>query len=154
MLFLQIYNNDTLFLFNSCYSKIACGYEIYYTCCIIIYSLLLNQIEVLSSYLFLIYNIFSSILLCFFYFKVYLYYDRFANSIVGIFHVLYVWESLFFMIDKLVTIDNSGIVFVISSVFIIWFFFILKRIYENNILYKTPFNKIKNKYHWHYHPSK
>lgn len=151
MLFLQIYNNDTLFLFNSCYSKIACGYEIYYTCCIIIYSLLLNQIEVLSSYLFLIYNIFSSILLCFFYFKVYLYYDRFANSIVGIFHVLYVWESLFFMIDKLVTIDNSGIVFVISSVFIIWFFFILKRIYENNILYKTPFNKIKNKYHLQYY---
>ena len=147
MFFLQIYNNDNLFLFNSTYSKISCGYEIYYTFTIIIYSVFLNQAEIFSQYVFLIYNILASFLLCFFFFKVYLYYDYVANSIAGIFHILYVWESVFFMIMKLIKIDNVGILFIVSSVFIVWLFFIIKKIYEKNILYKTPFNKIKNKYH-------
>lgn len=147
MFFLQIYNNDNLFLFNSTYSKISCGYEIYFTFNIIIYSIFLNQTEIFSPYVFLIYNILVSFLLCFFFFKVYLYYDYMANSIAGIFHILYVWESVFFMIMKLIQIDNVGILFTVSSFFIVWLFFVVKGMQEKKILYKTPFNKIKNKYH-------
>jgi hypothetical protein len=124
-----------------------CGYEMYMTLNCLIYAILLSQSKYLGKEIFLIYNFVISLIFLKFYFGRYMFYDEVTNSLVGMFHLLYVWTSLFFLIFAFVTINEKGIIYLIGCIIIVYLFYNLKYRLEENILLKTPFHKITNKYH-------
>ena len=146
-IFLLVFTNDSFLLLNSCYSKISSNYDMYSTINCVLYSVFLNQSPLLTPYVFLCYNAFSSIFLGLYYYKVFLYYDNLINQIVGTFHLLHIWASWYFLIVKLFVIDNAGIVFIISSICIVWLYRRFKVKFEWDILYNKPFTKITNEYY-------
>ena len=146
-LFLVVFTYDGLFLLKSCYAKISSNYDIYITLNCIVYSLLLNQSKVLSVYVFISYNCVSSIVFGVYVYKVCVYYDKMARMIVWVFHVEYIWLSLFFLIVKVCDVDNCGVVFIVSSGCLGWVVGMLGKRFEKELLYKTAFTNIINVNH-------
>ncbi len=145
--FVNIFYNDSQFLSNSFYSRMNCGYEFYIALNNIVYSILLSQSKYLGKEIFLIYNLIVSLISVKFYFSKYLYYDPVTNTIVGLFHIFYVWTSIFFLIFAYVKINEKGILYIIGIIMISYLYFNLREKLENHIVMKTPFHKITNKYY-------
>ena len=143
-LFLLVFTYDGLFLLKSCYSKISSNYDIYITLNCIVYSVLLNQSKVLSVYVFMAYNCVSSVVFGVYVYNVCVYYDKMARTIVWVFHVEYIWESLFFLVVKLCDVENCGAVFIVSSACLGWVVGMLGKRFERELLYKTAFTSISN----------
>jgi hypothetical protein len=93
-IFISIYYNDSFYLSNSFYSKMSCNYDVYWGLNCFFISCLSTQVKFLTKEIFLIYNIFVSIILFIFYINHYLYYDNYINTFTGIFHILYAWTSI------------------------------------------------------------
>ena len=144
--FIQFFYCDSLYLSTSYYAKISCNYELYMNINCIFYSVFLIFAKYLSKEIFLIYNAIISIVFLNFYFKRYLFYDRITNILAGLFHVLYTWTSLFFLIFAYIDFNEKGIIYIVSSIIVLYFYFNLKSKVEENILLNTPFYKISNKY--------
>ena len=149
--FIQFFYCDSLYLSTSYYAKISCNYELYFNINCIFYSVFLIFAKYLSKEIFLIYNAIISIVFLNFYFKRYLFYDRITNILAGLFHVLYTWTSLFFLIFAYIDFNEKGIIYIVSSVIVLYFYFNLKSKVEENILLNTPFYKISNKYYLLYY---
>lgn len=145
--FINIFYNDSQFLSNSFFSRINCGYEFYIALNNIIYAILLSQSQYLGKEIFLIYNIITSLILVKFYFSKYLFYDEVTNTIAGLFHIFYVWTSLFFLMFDYLQINEKGILYIIGIIIISYLYFNLSKKLENHIVMKTPFHKITNKYY-------
>jgi PAS domain S-box-containing protein len=140
--------HDCKFLFqNSFYSRMNCNYEIYITINNIIYDILLSQINLLGKDLFLIYNIFSSIIFGWFYFTRYIYYDNFANILVGTFHIIYIWSSIYFFVFSLIKFSEIGIIYLVGILLITYLYmnFLVKN--KEKLFLNIPFHQIKNRYH-------
>jgi hypothetical protein len=106
-IFISIYYNDSFYLSNSFYSKMSCNYDIYWGLNCLFISCLSTQVKFLTKEIFLIYNLFVSIILFIFYFNHYLYYDSYINTFTGIFHFLYTWTSI---ISKICSISKLKII--------------------------------------------
>ena len=149
--FIQFFYCDSLYLSTSFYAKISCNYEVYINLHCIFYSIFLVHAKYLSKEIFLIYNAIVSVVFLHFYFKRYLFYDRVTNILAGLFHVLYTWTSLFFLIFAYIDFNEKGIIYIVSSAIVLYFYFNLKSKVEENILLNTPFYKISNKYYLLYY---
>ena len=136
---------EGIYLSTSFYSRINCNYEIFLCLNSICYSFLLIQIKFTSKEIFLIYNLIISTLLFKFYLTHYLFYDKITNNLVGVFHILYLWTSFFTFLFKYIKCKEIGIIYLISSILIIFIFFNIKVKMEEKIFLETPFYKITNK---------
>lgn len=146
--FINIFYNDSQFLQqNNYYSRMNCNYEFYITLNNIVYAILLSQVRYLGMELFLIYNVIISFVLMRFYYNHYLFYDNGINTLVGIFHFCYLWTSLYCFIFSFIEIREKGIILIMGLIIIGFLFYNLKDKLENFIIFKTPFNKISNKFY-------
>ena len=150
-IFINIYYSDSFYLSNSYFAKMSCNYDIYwgFNCAII--SLLLVQSPFLTKELFLIYNLVVSILLFSYYITHYLYYDKNINIFVGIFHILYAWTSIYCLIFAYIDFKEKGIIYILTSIIVCFFYFNIKNRIESKIFLDTPFYKISNKYYLLYY---
>ncbi|MCQ2816891.1 MAG: PAS domain S-box protein, partial [archaeon] len=149
--FIQIFYCDSMYLSTSYYAKISCNYELYINLSCIFYSVFLIYAKYLGREIFLIYNLIISVVFLSFYLKRYLFYDKITNLLVGLFHVLYVWTSVFFLLFAFIDFQEKGIIYLISSAIVIYFYFNLRTKVEEDILLNVPFYKITNKYHLLYY---
>jgi hypothetical protein len=145
--FIQIYYSDAFYLNGNFYAKMSTDYEFYLSINSIIVSLLLNQIEFLSKEFFLVYNLVVSFLLFIFYYTHVIYYDETINIIVGLYHILYAWTSLFCLIFNFTDLGEKGIMYVISIILVIILYINLTKKFENTIYIETPFYEITNEYY-------
>ena len=143
--FIQFFYIDSFFLNWNFYSKISCNYEIYLTLNNIFYSIFLIQAKYLSKEIFLLYNLIISSIFLNFYLKHYLYYYQNSNILAGLFHIQYVWTSIFFLIFAYIDFKEIGLIYIVSSMIVLYFYFNLKYKVEENIFLDTPFYKIYNK---------
>ena len=148
---LQIFYYDSFFLSNSSYSKMISNYDIYMDLNHLFNSILLTQVYFLKKEFFLIYNVLFSIFINLYYIRHYLYYDPYVNSVAGIFHFIYVWTSIFGLIFSYVNFIGKGIIYLISSVIVGFFYFNIKNKIENDIFYHTRITKFENKYYLLYY---
>ena len=146
-IFIQIFYSDAFYLNGNFYAKMSTDYEFYLSINSIIISLLLNQVEFLSKEFFLIYNFVISILLFIYYYTHVIYYEETINVVVGLYHILYAWTSLFCLIFNFTDIGEKGIMYVISVILVIILYINLNRKFENTIYIETPFNEINNEYY-------
>ena len=148
---IQFFYCDSMYLSTSFYSRIACNYELITSLNCIVYSFLLNQVKSLSKEVFLFYNIIMSIFQLKFFLEHYLFYDKTTNTYAGLFHILYLWTSIFFFIFAYIDYKEKGIIYIVSSVIILYFYFNLKYKIEESVFLDTPFYKITNKFHLLYY---
>ena len=146
-IFLNIYYNDSFYLSNSYYSKMSCNYDAFWGINCMVNSFLLSQVETFTKESFLLYNLIISIIMLFYYINHFLYYDKYINIYAGIFHLLYVWTSLFSIIFSYINIKEKGIIYIITSIIACFFYFNINNKIEAYIFLKTPFYKINNKYY-------
>jgi hypothetical protein len=117
-IFLSIYYNDSYYLSSSYYSKMSCNFNFFWGFNCMIISFLITQIKSFTKEIFLLYNFIISIFLFNYYIKHYLYYDKYTNIYVGIFHLLYLWTSVFSSIFGYLEIKEKGIIYLITSIIV------------------------------------
>ena len=149
--FIQIYYSDPFYLNNSFFSKMSCNYDLYMGLNSLIQSLLLNQSKFLSKEFFLIYNTIISILLFIFYYNHLLFYDKYTNLLVGIYHSLYAWTSIFSLIFNFLDFGEKGIIYIISSILVIYLYLNLQKKLNDIIFFDIPFYEIKNPFYLLYY---
>ena len=150
-IFINVYYIDLFYLSNSYFSKMSCNYDTYWAFNCAIISLLSSQAKFLTKELFLIYNFIISIFLFFYYIKHYIYYNKYINILTGIFHLLYVWTSIFCFIFSHIKFKEKGIVYILISIIVGFFYFNIKNRIDNYIFLDIPFYKIRNKYYLLYY---
>ena len=144
---IQFFYCDAMYLSTSFYSRIACNYELYTSLNTIVYSFLLTQVTSFSKELFLFYNIGMSIIQFHFFINHYPFYDKITNNYAGLFHILYLWTSIFFFIFAYIDYQEKGIIYLVSSVIILYFYFNLKYKIEEKVFLDTPYYKINNRFY-------
>jgi len=146
-IFINIYYTDSFFLSSSYFAKMTCNYDTYWGFNCMIISLLLNQIDFLTKEVFFLYNLLVSILLFKYFINHYLYYDKYISIYSGIFHLLYVWTSAFCLIFNYISFNEKGIVYLITSIILCFFYFNIKNRIESNIFLDTSLFQIDNGYY-------
>ena len=146
-IYITIFYNDSFYLSSSYYAKMSCDYDIYWGLNCLAMSILETQAKYITKEIFLIYNFFISILLFIYYLKHYLYYDKYINCFTGIFHILYLWTSIFCLIFNYVDFTEKGIVYLLTSVIVCFFYKNINNRIESKIFLETPFFKINNNYY-------
>ena len=149
--YIQIYYSDSFYLNNSFYAKMSCNYDLFMGLNSLIHSFFLNQSKYLSKEIFLVYNTITSILLFIFYYTHLLYYDNITNTLVGICHMLYAWTSIFSLIMNFMDFQEKGIMYIISSILVVYLYINLQNKLENTIFFDTPFYEIKNPFYLLYY---
>ena len=141
---LQIFYYNTFFISNSFYSKMISNYDIFMDLNCFFNSILLVQVYFLQKEFFLLYNLIFSLFICVYYIKHYLYYDPYVNLIAGIFHFLYVWTSIFGILCAYIDFNGKAIIYLITCLIVIIFYFNVKNKIENDIFYNVPLTKFDN----------
>ena len=144
---IQIFYCDSFYLSNSYYSKINCNYDFYWSLNNLFNSLLLNQAKYISKEIFLVYHLFVSIILFVYYIRHLLYYGRITNLFAGLFHTVYAWTSIFFLIFAYVDFKEKAIIYLLTCIIVCFFYYNYKNKIEGEIFLDTPFYKIKNKFY-------
>ena len=146
-IFTQIFYCDSFYLSNSYYSKINCNYDFYWSLNNLINSVLLIQAKYLTKEIFLVYNLFISIIFFVYYIRHFLYYDKITNLFAGLFHTVYAWSSIYFLIFAYVDFKEKAIIYLLTSVIVCFFYWNYRSKIEGEIYLDTPFHKIKNKFY-------
>ena len=142
---LHIYYSDIFLFSSSYYSKISCHYDLYMDIICIFNSLFMIQAYSFKREIFLVFNFVFSIVMFIYYIKYYyIYYKIDMNNLVGIFHVLYAWTSIFCLIFAYINIQEKGIIYVISSIIIGFSFINYKNKIENDIFYNNSISNSKD----------
>ena len=150
-IFINLYYNDSFYLSISYYSKMSCNYDVFWGINCLIISLLLSQSKGLAKELFLFYNLIISIFFFNYFIKHYLYYNKYINMITGIFHLLYLWTSIFSIVNAYLKYKEKGIIYILTSIIICFFYFNIKDRIEANIFLNIPFYKITNQFYLLYY---
>ena len=146
-IFTQIFYCDSFYLSNSYYSKINCNYDFYWSLNNLINSILLIQAKYLTKEIFLVYNLFISIIFFVYYIRHFLYYDKITNLFAGLFHTVYAWSSIYFLIFAYVDFKEKAIIYLLTSIVACFFYWNYRSKIEGEIYLDTPFHKIKNKFY-------
>jgi len=145
--YINIYYSDCFYLNNSYYAKMSCSYDFYIGLNSVIHSFLLNQSKYLSKEIFIIYNVIISIILLIFYTNHLLYYDDITNLLVGIYHMIYAWTSVFSLIFNFIHFGEKGIIYIISTILVIYLYISIQKKIEENLFIDLPFYEIKNPFY-------
>ena len=68
-----------------------------------------------------------------------------TNLFAGLFHAIYAWSSIFFLIFAYVDFKEKAIIYVLTSIIVCFFYYNYTSKIEGEIFLDTPFYKIKNK---------
>ena len=142
-IFINIYYNDSFYLFNSYFSKMSCNYDLYWGLNCFAMSVFV-QISSFPKEIYLFYNLIISIIMLIYYIKSYLYYDKYINIFTGIFHLMYLWTSIFSIVFCYINIKEKGIIYIFTTISICFFYMYIKNRIESQIFLRTPFYKITN----------
>ena len=145
--FIQIIYCDSFYLSNSYYAKINCNYDFYLSLANLFNSVLLVQSKYLTREIFLVYNFIIGLVLFYYYINRYLYYDKTTNAFAGLFHAVYAWSGLFFLIFYFVNdaFKEKGIIYVLTCIVVCFFYTSYSGKIEDQIYLDKPFNQIHNK---------
>ena len=144
--FIQIIYCDSFYLSNSYYAKINCNYDFYWSLTNLFNSVLLVQSKFLTREIFLVYNFIMGLTLFNYYTIKYLYYDKITNKFAGLFHAVYAWSGIFFLIFYFVSdkFKEKGIIYILTCIVVCLCYINYSGKIEDSIYLDKPFNQIKN----------
>ena len=151
VIFLQNFYIDAFYLSINYYAQLTSHYNIILCLNSILFSVMKSLIHKFTIEVFLLVNFIVSIYLFYFYYQKIIFYDTITNTICGIFHLIYIWTSLFCFIVKYLTITEKGIIWLLSSLLVIFIYFNIRNKFENWIFCEIPYYKIENIKHLLYY---
>ena len=144
-IFLSLYYNESFMLSNNPMSRISTKYELYNTINMIFFSILLTYTYNLGPLIFILYNLVLSLVLLRFYLELHPYYDPITNMLIGFFHSLYAWVSIFSVLFYFIDVAEVSIVFLSVGIILFYMYYNLHYTMDEGITLKTPFHKLRNK---------
>ena len=145
-IFLSLFYNESFMLSNSVMSRVTTKYELYMNVNCVFFSIILTFTYNLGGLIFILYNI----ILSFVFLKIFLdehpYYDPLINFLIGYFHLLYVWASLFCLIFYFIPVTQVSIVFLFIALTLFWMQYNMTDTMYQKLTLDTPFHKLKTKY--------
>ena len=151
VLFLQTYYIDAFYLSDNYYAQMSTKYNILMALNSILFSVMKSLIKKITNDIFLIVNFSVGIYLFYFYYQHIIFYDTIINNICGIFHLSYIWTSLFCFIVKHLSISEKGILWFLTNLLVICIYFNIKQKFENWLFCEIPYYKIENINHLLYY---
>ena len=144
IIFILYFYTDSFYLSMSSYSETCTNYHIYLILNCFLLSLMNSTIKHLTVELFLFINLILSIGFFIYYMKKIIYYNIFANYFCGIFHIIYIWTTLFCIIFKYIKISEKGLIWLLTSILISLSFLNYKKSYIQKIFCNVPYYNITN----------
>ena len=144
IIFILHFYNDSFYLSMNYYAQTCTYYNIYLVLNCILLSLMFSIINHLTIEVFLFTNLIISISFLIYFIKKIIYYERITNLICGIFHIIYIWTTLFCLIFKYVDVSEKGLVWLITSIILSFTFLNFKKYFDNVLFYNKPYYTIKN----------
>ena len=145
-LFIQLYYEENFFISDSKFNTITSKIYIYQHIISIISSIELSFISQITNEFFYITNIMMALFLFYYYIKRLVYYNLQTNIIYGSTYFLNIYTSIYFFIFYFLECSNRGLIYIISSIFVIILFSIFFNNLINKIVKETPYHKIDNNY--------
>ena len=144
IIFILLFYSDSFYLSMNIYAETCTNYHIYLILNCFLLSLMNSIIKHITIELFLFTNLFISIGFFIYYIKKIIYYDIFTNHLCGIFHIVYIWTTLFCIIFKYVTISEKGLIWLITSILLSLSFLNFHKLLIQKIFYNEPYYNITN----------
>ena len=145
-IFLSIFYNESFMLSNCFMSRVTTKYDLYMNMNCVFFSIILTFTYNLGGLIFILYNIILSFVFLRIYLEEHPYYDPLINFLVGYFHLLYVWASLFCLIFYFIKVSQVSIVFIFIAITLFWMQYNLSDTMYQKLTLDTPFHKLKTKY--------
>ena len=150
-MFILTYYYDSFFLSQSYYSKISCNYDYLLFISLFFNSIFLTQVKFLKRKIFLTYHIIMSIVLFVYFITHFLFYNDSASNFAGIFHILYIWSSVFGALFGYVNIKEKGIIYILIGIISCYLYLNIEKKVLDKILMDTPYHLINNQYYLLYY---
>jgi len=144
IIFIFFFYNDSFYLSSSYYAQTCTKYNIFLILNCALMSIMYCIIDQLTIELFFFTNLFISIGFFIFYIKKIIYYDFFTNYLCGIFHIIYIWTTLFSIIFKYIEVSEKGLVWLITSIIFSFTFLNFKQVLDDRLFYNKPYHNITN----------
>ena len=145
-IFFSFYYNEGLLLSNSPISRVTTNYELYLNINATIFSIILNFTYSIGSIVFLLYNIIMSLVLLNYYITSRPFYDSTISYLIGFFHMLYAWTSIFSLLFYFITVHQVSIVYISILLILMWMYFNLHQKLNDTITLEKPFHQLNDKF--------
>ena len=145
-LFFALFYNESFLLSNSPMSRVTTNYELYLNINAIIFSIILNFSYSIGSIVFLLYNTIMSLVLLNYYISSRPFYDSTISYLIGFFHMLYAWTSIFSLLFYFIRVYQVSIVYISILLILMWMHYNLHQKMNDTITLEKPFHQLNDKF--------
>ena len=145
-LFLSLYYNESFLLSNSPMSRVNTNYELYLNINAFIFSIILNFTYSIGNIIFILYNTVMSLVLLNYYISSRPFYDTTISYLIGFFHMLYAWTSLFTLFFYFIRVYQVSIVYISILLILLWMYYNMHQKMNDEITLDKPFHQLSDKF--------
>ena len=145
-IFFALFYNESFLLSNSPMSRITTNYELYLIINAAIFSIILNFTYSIGSIVFLLYNTIMSFVLLNYYLSSRPFYDSTISYLIGFFHMLYAWTSIFSLLFYFIRVYQVSIIYITIFFILMWMHFNLHQKMNDTITLEKPFHQLNDKF--------
>ena len=145
-IFFSFYYNESFLLSNSPISRVSTNYELYLNINAMIFSIILNFTYSIGNIVFLLYNIIMSFVLLNYYLTTRPFYDSTISYLIGFFHMLYAWTSIFSLLFYFIRVFQASIVYITILLILMWMYFNMHQKMNDTITLEKPFHQLNDKF--------
>jgi len=145
-IFFSLYYNESFLLSNSPMSRITTNYELYLNINAVIFSIILCFTYSIGSIVFILYNMIMSFVLLNYYISSRPFYDSTISYLIGFFHMLYAWTSIFTLLFYFIRVYQASIVYISILLILIWMHYNLHQKMNDVITLEKPFHQLNDKF--------
>ena len=145
-IFLSLYYNESFLLSNSPMSRVNTNYELYLNINAFIFSIILNFTYNIGNIIFILYNTIMSLVLLNYYLSTRPFYDSTISYLIGFFHALYAWTSLFTLFFYFIPVYQVSIVYITILLILLWMYYNMHQKMNDEITLNKPFHQLSDKF--------
>ena len=145
-IFFSLYYNESFLLSNSPMSRVTTNYELYLNINAVIFSIILNFSYSMGSIVFLLYNTIMSFVLLNYFLSSRPFYDSTISYLIGFFHMLYAWTSIFSLLFYFIRVYQVSIVYISISLILMWMYYNMHQKINDTITLEKPFHQLNDKF--------
>ena len=145
-IFFSFYYNESFLLSNSPMARINTNYELYLNINAFVFSIILSFTYSIGNIIFILYNTIMSLVLLNYYLSSRPFYDTTISYLIGFFHALYAWTSLFTLFFYFIRTYQVSIVYISILLILFWMYYNMHEKMNDDITLDKPFHQLNDKF--------
>ena len=109
-------------------------------------SIILNFTYNIGNIIFILYNTIMSLVLLNYYISTRPFYDYTISYLIGFFHALYAWTSLFTLLFYFIPVYQVSIVYITILLILLWMYYNMHQKMNDAITLDKPFHQLNDKF--------